>query len=276
MITVLATLPLFLFTGAAIDFARQVQMYRSLQNATDEATIAAASLLSEPNASTDIPPLVTAYLNAATSGLSAKIQAPKVQVTANSVTVTVSASIGTTFLDMVEPTLPATVAATAVGPQSTVSVTATPNGDVVADLNTIYIYALAADGTKNFSGKVELLDNSIYGTITTAQQENVTVNGVCANVTPTSPYKINPTCLELNGQTMNIVWNDMGNLVSVGDNDQYVTPYQDMTYSFTCSGSRLLPGRVDEMKCLGTGAGGIDTTTRGMLLTGWESAPDPL
>jgi Flp pilus assembly protein TadG len=356
MITLLATLPLFLFTGAAIDFARQVQMYRALQNATDEATIAAASLLSESNASADIPPLVTAYLNAATAGLNAKVNAPSVTVTANSVTVTESATIGTTFLGMVEPTLPATVTATAVGPQSTVSVTATPNGDSVADLNTIYIYAVEANGTKNLSGKVELFDNSnsatypagvpvtvsfplalgeriafemtnltggrdtsyynnttnaygsvtgdlqefyssdypaslnttnsvngytaakqtaavnahnvffdststacfvnnnqvvsltntasnpnrantIYGTITTAQQQNVTVNGVCANVTPTSPYNINPTCLELNGQTMNIVWNDMGNIISVGDNDQYVDPYKDMTYSFTCSAS---------------------------------------
>jgi hypothetical protein len=30
------------------------------------------------------------------------------------------------------------------------------------------------------------------------------------------------------------------------------------------------------MKCLGAGAGGIDTTTREMLLTGWESTLDPL
>jgi hypothetical protein len=79
--------------------------------------------------------------------------------------------------------------------------------------------------------------NTIYGTITTAQQENVLVNGVCANVTPTSPYNINPTCLELNGQTLNINWNDMGNLLSVGDNDQYVSGYDDMSYSFSCSGS---------------------------------------
>ena len=357
MITILATLPLFLFTGAAIDFARQVQTYRALQNATDEATLAGATLLSESNYAADIPPLVKAYLAAATAGLNAKVSTtPTIAVTSSSVTVTVTATIGTTFLSMVEPTLPATTTASASGPTGTVSVTATPNGDVVADLNAIYIYSVNANGTKNLSGKVELFDNSnsatypagvpvtvsfplslgeriafeltnltggrntnyyngttnaygsvtndvqefyssdypaslnttnsangytaanqtaavngkhvffdsaatacyvnnnqvvpltntsnnssrantIYGTITTAQQQNVIVNGVCANVTPNSPYNINPTCLDLNGQTLNIIWNDMGNLLSVGDNDQYVQPYQDMSYSFSCAGS---------------------------------------
>ena len=90
MITLLATLPLFLFAGAAIDFARQVQTYRALQNATDEATLAGATLLSESNYAADIPPLVKAYLAAATAGLNAKVSTtPTITVTPTSVTVTV-------------------------------------------------------------------------------------------------------------------------------------------------------------------------------------------
>jgi hypothetical protein len=58
-------------------------------------------------------------------------------------------------------------------------------------------------------------------------------------VTPTSPYNINPTCLELNGQssgnTITIDWNDMGNPITVGDSDIYNASYTDMEYSFSCA-----------------------------------------
>jgi Flp pilus assembly protein TadG len=357
IMTVLAAMPLFLFTGGAIDFARQVQAYRGLQNAVDEATLAGATLLSESNYATDIPPLVNAYLTAATKNLNASVTLPaSITVTSSSVTVSVSASLQTTLLSLVMASLPVSVSAKAGGPSGTVSVTATPDGTNAADLNTVYVYSVSANGTKNLSSKVELFDNTgsltylagvpvsvsfqlglgeriafeltnqtggrnpawytgttnaygsvtgntqefyssdypaslnttnsangytaanqtaavnahhvyfdsvstacyvsnnqpvtltnttsnpnaantIYGSITTSQQQNVLVNGVCANVTPGSPYNISPTCLELNGQTLNIIWNDMGNTSSIGDNDQYVEPFHDMAYSFTCAGT---------------------------------------
>lgn len=75
------------------------------------------------------------------------------------------------------------------------------------------------------------------GTITSAQQKNVVVNGVCANITHGSPNNINPTCLELNGQTMNITWNDMGGTVSYPDTGMYPGTWADMRYTFSCAGN---------------------------------------
>ncbi len=75
------------------------------------------------------------------------------------------------------------------------------------------------------------------GTITSAQQQNVVVNGVCANITHGSPNNINPTCLELNGQTMNITWNDMGGTASYPDTSMYTGTWADMRYTFSCAGN---------------------------------------
>ena len=77
-----------------------------------------------------------------------------------------------------------------------------------------------------------------------AQQQNVLVNGHCADVTPGSSYNIDPTCLELNGETLNINWNDMGNPIAVqgstvGDSDRYIASgyntFSDMSYSVSCT-----------------------------------------
>jgi Flp pilus assembly protein TadG len=354
VITAIATLPMMLFAGSAIDFARQVQSYRALANAVDGAALAGATLLSEATYASDVPVLVNAYLTAATSGTSLTLGTPSVTVTANTVTVTVSATINATLMGMLMTTLPTSVTSVAGGSTGVFAVTATPNGTSAADLNTVYIYAENANGTKDVTNRTRLFDNSgqapypagqavhvsftlglgqrlafeldnetggrnanwynghpnsygstvgtvnVYytsdypatlntssstdgysgtnqanavnngnvffassaqacfvnngsvvaldtynsttqhGTITgPVQQQNVEVNGNCANVTPTSPYNINTTCLELNGQTsgnvLTIDWNDMGNPVTVGDSDIYNASYTDMEYTFSCT-----------------------------------------
>jgi Flp pilus assembly protein TadG len=354
LITAIGALPLLLFAGSAIDFARQVQSYRALTNAVDGAALAGATLLSESGYATDVPTLVRAYLTAAAAGTNITFGTPTIQVTANTVTVTLSATIHATLLGMLMATLPTSVSATAGGSTGVFSISATPNGTDAADLNSLYIYAENADGSKDLSHRTLLFDNSGtapyaagqavhvsfslglgqrlafeldnetggrnagwynghpntygsavntvnvyytsdypatlhtsnstdgysgnnqaamvnankvffassaqacfvnngsvvplstfnsstgYGTIQgPVQQQNVEVNGACANVTPTSPYNINPTCLELNGSnsanTMTIDWNDMGNPITVGDSDIYNASYTDMEFTFSCS-----------------------------------------
>jgi Flp pilus assembly protein TadG len=391
--TAIATLPLILFAGVAIDCARQIQLYRSMQNAADAAALAGATLLSEANYADDVPVLVNAYLKASTAGVNGTVTLPAtVAVTPDSVTVTVSASIPSTLLSLLVPSLPTSVTAVAGGPEATITISATPQDTNAGDLNSVYVYAVKADGTKDFSNRSFVINNNIntcryqpcisdlpqfppgvpippvpfslglgeriafeldnvtggrgaayynnmpntYGSMPLAagklasqaaanvfyssdypatlntvparpasglsngyspahqeamvnggyvnfdstatgcyvyqselvtsftvnggagstgtiggpgQQQNVTVanNGspqICADVTPGSPYNINPTCLELNGQTLNIDWNDTGNPISVngvtvGDSDRYIgvpnNTFTDMSYSVSCA-----------------------------------------
>jgi len=173
-ITAIATVPLLLFTGSAIDFARQVQSYRALANAVDAATLAGATLLSETGYASDIPVLVNSYMTAATSGINATVNPATVMLTANTVTVTVTASIKTTLLGMLMPSLPTSFTSVAGGSTGAFSMTATPIATSAADLNTVYIYAMNANGTKDFSHRTKLFDNSGSSTYPAGQPVNVT------------------------------------------------------------------------------------------------------
>jgi len=384
LMTAITTLPLVLFAGVAIDCARQIELYRSMQNSADAAALAGATLLSEANYADDVPVLVNAYLKASTAGVNGTVTLPAtVAVTADSVTVTVSASIPSTLLSLLVPRLPTSVTAVAGGPEATITISATPNGTNAGDLNTLYVYAVKPDGTRDVSDKTILFNNNscflqacvpgvqvfnkgqtysvqfalglgeriafeldnvtggrsssyyqnspntygsmplsagqaasaaaanvyyssdypatletvparpaagrsggysaanqaamvnagnvnfdsaatacyVYqGTVVPvsvngppgsighigglAQQQNVLVNGHCADVTPGSSYNIDPTCLELNGETLNINWNDMGNPIAVqgstvGDSDRYIASgyntFSDMSYSVSCT-----------------------------------------
>jgi Flp pilus assembly protein TadG len=386
-------IPTILLVGMAIDFSRQIQLYRAMQNAADSAALAGATLLSESTYAQDIPPLVNAYLRASTSAYNATITLPAaVTVTADSVTVTLSGSITTTLLSYLTPTLPTSVTAVAGGPEAALTITATPTATNSSELNSLYAYAVTASGSKDISrrtlvvnnnscyfgcvanvpvypagtavsvpfslglgervafeldvvtnGRIGTLVNNYYvyngvtqptvygsmpcctGTDTAAtaapnvyyssdypatlntvparpatpalstgysaahqaamvnagnvnfdssatacyvyqgevvpvtvtgppgstgtisglgQQQPVIVNGHCANVTPGSPYNINPTCLELNGQSLLIDWNDMGGpLIKAygwGDTDRYISvpggnTFTDMEYTVSCA-----------------------------------------
>jgi Flp pilus assembly protein TadG len=361
VITALALPTLVVAAGTPIDLARQVQLRAALQNAADSAALAGATLLGTRNGGTAIPALISSYVSAATSGLGVAVTANS-SVSTSQVSVTLSASLPTTFTRLLWSSLPVTVTSAAGGPGAAVTITATPNGSTAADLNTVYVYAVNADGTKDLSNRVELFDNSnsaaypagqpvtvtfpldvgqriafeldnttggldsgfyaaqtpstnTYGsTVGTtnvfyssdypaslntanpaagyaasyqqnmvntghvsfdsaatacfvangqpvslstfdsatgtgtlavpAQQQNVVVNGGCANVTPGSAQNIDPTCLELNGQTMSVNWNDMGDTYTDGDSDRYAAPYADMSYSFSCSGGGSSFNRV--------------------------------
>jgi Flp pilus assembly protein TadG len=173
-ITAIATIPLLLFTGSAIDFARQVQSYRALANAVDAATLAGATLLSETGAANDITPLVQAYMTAATSSINGTVNTPTVSTTANTVTVTVTASIRTSLLGMIMGSLPTSFTATAGGSNGAFTINATPVATGAADLNSVYIYAVNPNGTKDVSHRRELFDNSGSETYPAGQAVNVT------------------------------------------------------------------------------------------------------
>jgi len=173
-ITAIATIPLLLFAGSAIDFARQVQSYRALANAVDAATLAGATLLSETGYASDIPVLVNSYMTAATAGINATVNPATVTVTANTVTVTVTASISTTLLGMLMPSLPTSFTSAAGGSTGAFSITATPVATNAADLNEVYIYAVNANGSKDFSHRTKLFDNSGSLTYPPAVPVNVT------------------------------------------------------------------------------------------------------
>ena len=358
LIAAVGLVPLIMAAGVTIDLARQVRLYRALTAATDAAAIAGATLLSEKDYATDIPVIVNAYLSASAAGMNATVTLPaSVFINNGSVRVTTTAKIGTTLASMLLPNAKATVTSVAGGPTGAVTVTATPAATGAADLDTVYLYTVKPNGTKDLSNRTALVDNTgsatypagqtvsvayelglgerigfeldnvtggrnntfylnsnnptaanaygsttgtlnvfyssdypatlnttnstngysatnqqamvnagnvyfdntttacyvyqgaavplasfntttLHGTLNgPAQQQNVLVNGGCANLTPGSPNNIAPTCLELNGQTIQIAWNDMGDTLVDGDSDRYTGAYADMTYSFSCSNS---------------------------------------
>jgi len=150
--------PLFLTIGGAIDYSRAVHFRAELQSVADSAALAAANDYDgTQNGATTAAAVGNAYLSAGSARLPenaglATTVTPTVVGTGYQVAVTATASMSTTFLGVLMPSIPITVSATALNPQPYGTISPGFGGvggfsASAADTNTTYWYTVPSDGS---------------------------------------------------------------------------------------------------------------------------------
>jgi len=150
--------PLFLTVGGAIDYSRAVHFRAELQSVADSAALAAANDYDGTQiGATTATAVGNAYLSAGSArlpenaGLTTTVT-PTVVGTGYQVAVTATASMTTTFLGVIMPSIPVTVSSTALNPQPYGTISPGFGGvggfsASAADTNTTYWYTVPADGS---------------------------------------------------------------------------------------------------------------------------------
>jgi Flp pilus assembly protein TadG len=187
--------------GIAIDYTRAVQFKTALQGIADAAAIAGATVYVDGNSGTLAQTTAQKYMDLATpklpknNGVSAcpQVTSPLVgpstdsngNATSYNVTITVCASLKTTFLSIFTPTLPIRVTATAQDKIVTATATLKNFNSSADDLNEIYWYVIPSGASstwtpdtstnstaikKIFSNKTSKKDDSSSKTIPAGQQ----------------------------------------------------------------------------------------------------------
>jgi Flp pilus assembly protein TadG len=173
LITAIFIFPLmFLGVGVPIDLARAIQYRAMLQNVADGAALAGSEALGIGATPAQACALTLAYINVPITNhelpaatLSATLTSPgggvsicngasglstpqTTQATApNLVNVTISGSQPTTFLSLYKPSMPVSVATSAIGPQGFITICASPAPNPSGDLSQVYYYLRNSNGS---------------------------------------------------------------------------------------------------------------------------------
>lgn len=156
-------IPLILATGAAVDFARVEILKTSLQSVVDGAALAGASALSLPNGTTSAGTVATDYFNKGMSSLAttATVGSPTVTIPSSTkVTVTATATLQYSFMNLVGRGLSVPITATAQGPAYQLQVT--KNGGFTGDAwdgNSIYFYKVSGSSVPDTTSLKLLFTN---------------------------------------------------------------------------------------------------------------------
>ncbi len=157
--------PLVLSVGGAVDYSRAVHYTAELQGVADSAALAAA-MLWQGGTTTAATTAASNYITAGVSKLQSNATVTPTVVTSAPTTgyqvdVTLSANLPTSFLGIIQPTIPVTVYSTALNPNpfghfcagavtattALCASTATAFSAGAADTNTVYWYIVPADGS---------------------------------------------------------------------------------------------------------------------------------
>jgi Flp pilus assembly protein TadG len=225
LITAIFIFPLmFLGVGVPIDLARAIQYRASLQNIADGAALAGSEALGAGATPLQACNLTLAYANlpinngellatatptatltslgptpglpgntttsypcsgASTSPVITQADAP------NQVSVSISGSQPTTFLSIYKPSIPVTVASSAIGPQGFITINVTPNKNYSGDLSQAYYYLRNPNGS--------LTNEAGTAVATSSAGLFPTTNGVVSLSAFLGDDKYYPTC---NGPTV--------------------------------------------------------------------------
>jgi Flp pilus assembly protein TadG len=167
--------PVVMVTGAAVDYARLEQFKTQLQAVVDAAALSGAAAYvdssSNTNAQTVAGNYVTsndALLPSHVGAVSDSISAAQVTTGSNqgyTVTVTATATIGTTFMQLITPSLTVTATATAVNPLVQITISASNFSASAWDANTLWYWLITAATpnaqpvTANFASNQKLASN---------------------------------------------------------------------------------------------------------------------
>lgn len=171
----LLAVPTVMVVGAAVDYARLEQFKTQLQATVDSAALSGAAAYVDSSSASNAQTVANNYLTSNIGLLPSHIgnvttSAAAAQVTSGSnqgytVTVTATATIGTTFMRMVTSTLNVSVSATAVNPIVQITISTSNFNSSAADLNTLWYWLInssspnAQPTTSNFTSSQKLACN---------------------------------------------------------------------------------------------------------------------
>ena len=171
----LLAVPTVMVVGAAVDYARLEQFKTQLQATVDSAALSGAAAYVNSSSASNAQTVANNYLTSNIGLLPSHIgnvttSAAAAQVTSGSnqgytVTVTATATIGTTFMRMVTSTLNVSVSATAVNPIVQITISTSNFNSSAADLNTLWYWLInssspnAQPTTSNFTSSQKLACN---------------------------------------------------------------------------------------------------------------------
>lgn len=147
----LMLVPILLSVGAAIDVARTATCRRLLQDAVDNAALAGGAAYTGPDQANNAAGVARTNFASASFPTALVVGTPSVTTeqgttnfggTAYNVTVTVSASLGTTFMSLAVPSLSLAATATASNPLLQPKVSLGSFAASAQDWNAVYLYAV--------------------------------------------------------------------------------------------------------------------------------------
>ncbi len=188
IIFALLALPLIAVLGVAVDYARLVQFKTQLQATVDSAALsgAAAYVTASDDSSavtvatnymTANEVLLPSYIGTVTKTISAT-QVASGANEGNTVTVSATGQIGTTFLRIYSPTMTASATAVAVNPQVSITITANNFRASAGDGNTLWYWEVTSGQTTTVPNPNDFASDQKLASNTTTANSTVTVNGL--------------------------------------------------------------------------------------------------
>jgi len=162
-------IPLILSVGLAVDYGRGYMTARNLQGIVDSAALAGATVFDDPSREQLAIDTAQEYVTKeiATLPSNVRVGAPTITPTispdcgvanpAYRVTVSVSATIGNTFMSLAAPTFPMTVTATAANPMVQFNIDVTNFSAQGVDGNALYWYQVPDNGVAPWPGILNLI-----------------------------------------------------------------------------------------------------------------------
>jgi Flp pilus assembly protein TadG len=182
--------PVVMVVGAAVDYARLEQFKTQLQSTVDSAALSGAAVYIDASSNANAISVAGNYITANVSLLPSHIGAvtPSVsaaQITAgsnqgNTVTVTATASIGTTFMRIITSTMNVSASATAVNPLVNITISASHFSANAGDGNTLYYYKISASNPGAIPAVSSITSSQKLASNTTTNNPSVTIPNVSA------------------------------------------------------------------------------------------------
>jgi len=176
--------------GAAVDYARLEQFKTQLQSTVDSAALSGAAVYIDASANANAITVAGNYVTANVALLPSHIGAitPVVgasQVTSgsnqgNTVSVSATATIGTTFMRIITSTMNVSASATAVNPLVNITISASHFSANAGDGNTLYYYKISSSDPSAIPAVSTITSSQKLASNTTTNNPSVTIPNVSA------------------------------------------------------------------------------------------------
>jgi Flp pilus assembly protein TadG len=212
----LLAVPTVMVVGAAVDYARLEQFKTQLQATVDSAALSGAAAYVDSSSSSNASTVAGNYLTSNegllpshVGSITTHVSAAQVTTGSNqgyTVTVTATATIGTTFMQMVTSTLNVSVSATAVNPIVQITISTSNFNSSAADKNTLWYWLISSSSP-----------NAQPTTSSFASGQKLACNSGCTNTSVT----FNATATQMIGMALQ---NVTGGLYDYGCNQYQTAP----------------------------------------------------
>lgn len=183
--------PVVMVTGAAVDYARVEQFKTQLQATVDSAALSGAAAYVTATDDTNAETVASNYLTSNESllpshqdNISTSVAASQVSTGSNqgyTVTVNATATIGTTFMRLVQPTMTVSASATAVNPLVTITINAANFNSSAADFNSLYYWLVSSTSPNAIPSTSVFTSSHLLGCNSGCSNGTVTISNVSAS-----------------------------------------------------------------------------------------------